>query len=81
MDRAFIQESLGEKGIPTAIYYPIPMHLQKPYENYPRAKSGLEVTEFLAQSVLSIPMHPYLTQEKQKMISEAIIETIKTVDR
>ena len=81
MDRGFIQESLGEKGIPTAIYYPIPMHLQKPYENYPRAKSGLEVTEFLAQSVLSIPMHPYLTQEKQKMISEAIIETIKTVDR
>ena len=77
VDRVFLQESLGQKGIPTAIYYPIPMHLQKPYENYPRAKFGLEISEQLAQSVISIPMHPYLTQEAQNTISEAIIEVIK----
>ena len=45
VDRVFLQESLGQKGIPTAIYYPIPMHLQKPYEHYPRANYGLEVSE------------------------------------
>ena len=78
IDRQNLQESLGKKGVPTTIYYPIPMHLQKPYERYPRAKLGLEVTERLAQSVLSIPMHPYLTQEEQKFISNAIIEIIKS---
>lgn len=76
IDRQNLQENLGKKGVPTAIYYPIPMHLQKPYERFPRAKFGLEVTERLAQSVLSIPMHPYLTKEEQKFISNAIIETI-----
>lgn len=80
IDRAFMQEALNERGIPTAIYYPIPMHLQKPYDRYPRAKYGLEVSEYLARSVLSIPMHPYLTREKQEIISNAIIEVIKMVD-
>ena len=75
-----MQEALNERGIPTAIYYPIPMHLQKPYDRYPRAKYGLEVSEYLARSVLSIPMHPYLTREKQEIISNAIIEVIKMVD-
>ncbi len=81
IDRAFIQGLLGEKGIPTAIYYPIPMHLQKPYEHYPRAKFGLEVSECLAQSVLSIPMHPYLTLQKQEVISKAIIDVIKSAGK
>jgi len=73
-----MQEILGKNGIPTAIYYPIPMHLQKPYEHFPRAKFGLEVSESLAQTVLSIPMHPYLKKEDQQTISNAIIDTIKT---
>lgn len=81
VDRVFLQESLGQKGIPTAIYYPIPMHLQKPYEHYPRANYGLEVSEHLAQSVISIPMHPYLTQEAQNTVSEAIIEVIKNSNK
>ena len=73
-----MQENLGKKGIPTAIYYPIPMHLQKPYKHFPRAKFGLEVTERLAQTVLSIPMHPYLSEDAQQTISNTIIEVIKT---
>ena len=81
LDRTLIQKSLNERGVPTAIYYPIPMHLQKPYEHYPQTKFGLEVSERLAKCVLSIPMHPYLTREKQEMISNAIIESIKTVNK
>ena len=81
INRVFVQKELSKRGVPTAIYYPIPMHLQKPYEHYPRDKNGLEVSECLAQSVLSIPMHPYLTSEKQEMISKAIIETVKIVDK
>ena len=77
VDRKQMQEILGKNGIPTAIYYPIPMHLQKPYSHFPRAKYGLEVSERLAQSVLSIPMHPYLTSQEQETISSAIIQIIK----
>ena len=73
-----MQENLGKNGIPTAIYYPIPMHLQKPYKHFPRAKFGLEVSERLAQTVLSIPMHPYLSEDAQQTISNTIIEVIKT---
>ena len=77
VDRKNMQERLGKKGIPTAIYYPIPMHLQKPYERFPRPNFGLEATERLAQTVLSIPMHPYLEKEEQQTISHAIINVIK----
>ncbi|MBT5574307.1 DegT/DnrJ/EryC1/StrS aminotransferase family protein [Alphaproteobacteria bacterium] len=77
VDRQHMQEKLNIKGVPTAIYYPIPMHLQKPYSHFPRAKYGLEVSERLAQSVLSIPMHPYLTSQEQETISSAIIQIIK----
>ena len=78
VDRKNMQESLSKNGIPTAIYYPIPMHLQKPYEHFPRAKFGLEVSERLAQTVLSIPMHPYLSEDAQQTISNTIIEVMKT---
>ena len=78
VDRQSMQENLGKNGIPTAIYYPIPMHLQKPYKHFPRAKYGLEVSERLAQTVLSIPMHPYLSEDAQQTISNTIIEVIKT---
>ncbi len=78
VDRGNMQESLSKVGIPTAIYYPIPMHLQKPYESFPRAKFGLEVSERLAQTVLSIPMHPYLGEEAQQIISNTIIEVVKS---
>ena len=80
VDRKQMQNSLAKNGIPTAIYYPIPMHLQKPYERFPRAKFGLEVSERLAQTVLSIPMHPYLKKEAQQTISNAVIDIIKTSD-
>ena len=78
VDRKNMQENLGKNGIPTAIYYPIPMHLQKPYKHFPRAKFGLEVSERLAQTVLSIPMHPYLSKDAQQTIGNTIIEVMKT---
>ena len=73
-----MQEILGKSGIPTAIYYPIPMHLQKPYEHFPRAKFGLEVSESLAQTVLSIPMHPYLEIAQQVHIASSLKDALAT---
>lgn len=68
-DRSALQKTLAEAGIPSAIYYPVPMHKQTPYAAYPVARGGLAVTERLSQTVLSLPMHPYLSAEDQQHIA------------
>jgi UDP-2-acetamido-2-deoxy-ribo-hexuluronate aminotransferase len=70
-DRDGLQGYLKEKGIPTMIYYPIPMHQQKAFENLPLYQECL-VTEKLCQTVLALPMHPYLQAEEQKLIADSI---------
>jgi len=68
-----LQVFLKEKGIPTMIYYPKPMHEQSAFDflNYPKGSSP--VTEYLCDRVLSLPMHPYLTDE----IIDQICNTVK----
>ena len=46
------------KGVPSAIYYPVPMHRQPPYKAFPASACGLEVTRDLCERVLALPMHP-----------------------
>ena len=57
------------KNIPTAIYYPIPLHKQKPYKQYPVSIEGLKNTNYLSNNVLSLPMHPYLKQQEIEYIT------------
>ncbi len=52
------------KKIPTAVYYPIPLHRQKPYRQYPVSIGGLKNTDYLSKRVLSLPMHPYLQKNE-----------------
>ncbi len=68
---AFAAE-LKAEGIPTAVYYPRPVHHQAPYANCPRTPSGLVTSEQLAREVLSLPMHPYLTSADQGRVSVAL---------
>lgn len=63
---------LKTQGIPTAVYYPVPMHVQAPYAHFPRGAGGLPVTEAKAETVLALPMHPYLGEADQRKIIEAI---------
>lgn len=63
---------LKTKGVPTAIYYPIPIHMQDVYSVYPKAPGGLPVTEAIRSRVLSLPMHPYLDAAQQDQVIEAI---------
>jgi dTDP-4-amino-4,6-dideoxygalactose transaminase len=77
-NRAQIMAKLKEKGIPTMIYYPKPLHMQTAYKNYPRADEKLTVSETLAQTVLSLPMHPYLDQDTQNYIIENLRVTLDT---
>jgi UDP-2-acetamido-2-deoxy-ribo-hexuluronate aminotransferase len=63
---------LKDRGVPTACYYPIPLHLQKAYRDFPRGAGGMKVTEAKAHVVLSLPMHADLTEEVQSYIIDAI---------
>lgn len=63
---------LKTQGVPTAVYYPVPMHVQAPYAHFPRGEGGLPVTEAKAQTVLALPMHPYLAEAEQQKIIDAI---------
>ena len=71
-DRQAVQDKMKADGVPTAVYYPRPMHTQKPYARYPVAKGGLAVTEALAADVLALPMHPYLSQADQDKVADAL---------
>jgi dTDP-4-amino-4,6-dideoxygalactose transaminase len=63
---------LKTRGIPTAVYYPVPMHLQAPYAGFGRGPGGLPVSEAKSATVLALPMHPYLKPEVQDRIITAV---------
>lgn len=75
-ERSFIQDKLKEKGIPSMIYYPIPLHKQKVYEGYDFNLDELGVTEKLCNTVLSIPMHPYLKDEDISFVTDTLRDAI-----
>ena len=70
--RDALAKSLKESGIPTAIYYPIPLHRQVAYRDYPVVDGGLPVSDQLAAEVISLPMHPYLDAATQDRIIQAV---------
>jgi dTDP-4-amino-4,6-dideoxygalactose transaminase len=70
-DRDGLAAHLKAADIPTAVYYPIPIHKQGVYSGYP-APGGLPVSEAKAGVVLALPMHPYLEPEVQDQIIAAI---------
>lgn len=63
---------LQEEGIPTAVYYPMPLHLQPAYRSFPRTPSGLSISEQLSGEVLSLPIHPYLTDEEVQRVVQGL---------
>jgi UDP-2-acetamido-2-deoxy-ribo-hexuluronate aminotransferase len=65
-------QKLGEAGIPTAIYYPIPLHLQEAFAGLGYKKSDFPVAEKIAGEIFSLPMHPYLDKKSQDKITEVI---------
>ena len=60
--RALICEKLKEKGVPTAVYYPTPLHLQTAYKDLGYKKGDFPVSEDCADRIFSLPMHPYLQE-------------------
>jgi dTDP-4-amino-4,6-dideoxygalactose transaminase len=73
-DRDRVKAELAAKGIPTQVYYPIPLSRQKGYAQFPSAP--IPVSEKLSHSVLALPMHPYLDDATQDRIVEAVLESV-----
>ena len=63
---------LHGQNIPTALFYPRPVHTQAPYRGFPTATGGLPITERLAGKVVSLPMHPYLAPDVQERVIAAV---------
>ena len=72
-NRAKFQADLKAAGVPTAVYYPIPLSKQKAYAHYPAAPTP--VSEALSGQVVSLPMHPYLDAATQDRIIAAVLES------
>ena len=78
VDREGLQKHLASKNIPAMIYYPVPLHLQKAYQD-PRYKSGdFPVTEALSESVISLPMHTELDEEQLQLIASSVLEFVNS---
>lgn len=76
IDREGLMKHLADRGIASAIYYPVPLHMQKAYID-PRYKEGdFPVTEALAKSVISLPIHTELTEGIQHEITDAVLEYV-----
>ena len=73
-NRGELQSKLKEVGIPSVVYYPIPLSKQIGYKQYPAVTTGVDSSAVLSERVLSIPMHPYISDESQRYISGKIIE-------
>lgn len=76
-ERKYIQNHLKEKGIPTMIYYPKPLHQQTVYQHYDFNPESLSVSEKLCKICLSLPMHPYMTEATQEEIIKNFIEAVE----
>jgi dTDP-4-amino-4,6-dideoxygalactose transaminase len=72
-----IMERLKIAGIPTAIYYPKPLHLQDAFSYLGYEKGSMPESERAADNIFSLPMHPYLTEEDQVKIVKPIISYIE----
>ncbi|OFY47390.1 MAG: transcriptional regulator [Bacteroidetes bacterium GWF2_41_31] len=76
VDRDALMKHLNDKGIACAVYYPVPLHMQKAYLD-PRYKEGdFPVTEQLSKTVMSLPIHTELTEETLKEITETVLEYV-----
>ena len=71
-NRDELQVKMNDKNIPTAIYYPIPIHCQIPYKSFPTSSDNLKNTNILSNNVISLPMHPYLTTKNIEYIAQSL---------
>lgn len=75
-NRPKVQAALKDAGIPTAIYYPKPLHMQDAYAHLSQDRDRLPNSEAAAEKILSLPFHPYLDEDTQRTIIDAVLESV-----
>jgi len=73
-----VQTHLRKLNVPTAIHYPLPLHFQPVVANYIQLKPSCPIAEDAANSVISLPIHPYLSEEEQDVIVNHLLEALLT---
>jgi len=74
--REIFETRMKALGVPTAVHYPIALHMQPVFENLGQAEGTFPASEAAARRVISLPMHPYLTEEQQQKVVQAVAEAV-----
>jgi dTDP-4-amino-4,6-dideoxygalactose transaminase len=77
VDRDGLNQFLAEKNIPSMIYYPVPAHRQKMFAPFGGGEYKLEITDWLTERVISLPMHTELATEQLEYITNSVLEYLK----
>ncbi|WP_129645410.1 DegT/DnrJ/EryC1/StrS family aminotransferase [Peristeroidobacter agariperforans] len=75
-DRAKVEQGMKARGVPTAVHYPVPLHLQPVFANLGQGVGTFPVSEAVGNRVISLPMHPYLTEAQQAQVVAALKESV-----
>ncbi len=77
VDRNGLKQFLAENNIPAMIYYPVPAHQQKMFEQFNVASQTMPVTDWLTERVISLPMHTELDEDQLNYITTKVLEFVK----
>jgi UDP-2-acetamido-2-deoxy-ribo-hexuluronate aminotransferase len=75
-DRAAVETRMRERGVPTAVHYPVPLHLQPVFAELGLGAGSFPASEAAAERVISLPMHPYMTDDDQATVVRALYESV-----
>lgn len=74
--REFVETRMKARGVPTAVHYPLPLHLQPAFAHLGQGEGSFPVSEAAARRVISLPMHPYLSDADQATVVSALKESV-----
>jgi UDP-2-acetamido-2-deoxy-ribo-hexuluronate aminotransferase len=77
--REKVQEGLKQLGVPTAVHYPVPLNLQPVFKNLGLGRGSFPNADEAADRVMSLPMHPYLTEEEQDFVVSSLAKVLESL--
>jgi UDP-2-acetamido-2-deoxy-ribo-hexuluronate aminotransferase len=77
-DREAVRAKLQQAGVPTSVFYPIPLHLQKAFAHLGGREGDMPVSEEVARDIMALPMHPYLDEPTQDFIIDQLLKTLRS---
>jgi dTDP-4-amino-4,6-dideoxygalactose transaminase len=75
-DREALKQALNDAGIETGLHYPVPLHLQVAYKDLGYEKGAFPVSEHLSSHILSLPMHPFMTDAEVERVANVVLESL-----